>query len=66
VSRRTPQIVAVLLAVSSLLTGCGGKSSTATGSSGGGSSQSQASTAPQGQASTGAGCRWDAVPEHQH
>jgi len=54
VSRRTPPIVAVLLAVSLLLTGCGGKSSTATGSSGGGSSQSQASTAPQGQASTGA------------
>jgi len=54
VSRRTPPIVAVLLAVSLLLTGCGGKSSTATGSTGGGSSQSQASAAPQGQASTGA------------
>jgi len=55
VSRRTPPIVAVLLAVSLLLTGCGGKSSTATGTTGGGgSSQSQASTAPQGQASTGA------------
>ncbi len=53
-SRRTPPIVAVLLAVSLLLTGCGGKSSTATGSTGGGSSQSQASAAPQGQASTGA------------
>ena len=52
--RRTPPIVAVLLAVSLLLTGCGGKTSTATGSSGGGSSQSQTSTAPQGQASTGA------------
>jgi len=52
VSRRTPPIVAVLLAVSLLLTGCGGKSSTATGTSGGGSSQSQASTAPQSQAST--------------
>jgi len=51
VSRRTPPIVAVLLAVSLLLTGCGGKSSTATGTSAGGSSQSQASTAPQGQGS---------------
>ncbi len=50
-SRRTPPIVAVLLAVSLLLTGCGGKSSTATGTSAGGSSQSQASTAPQGQGS---------------
>jgi len=54
VSRRTPPIVAVLLALSLLLTACGGKSSTATGTtSGGGSSQTQASTAPQGQASTG-------------
>jgi len=52
VSRRTPPIVAVLLTVSLLLTGCGGKSSTATGRSGGGSSQSQASAAPQGQASS--------------
>jgi len=63
VSRRTPPIVAVLLAVSLLLTGCGGKSSTATGTSGsGGSSQSQASTAPQGQASTGTGAAGTQCP----
>lgn len=51
--RRTAPVLAVLLALSLVLTGCGSKSKTVSGATGGGSSQSQASTAPQAGAGTG-------------
>lgn len=54
-SRRTPPIVAVLLTLSVVLTACGGKSGTATGSAGSGSQPQVTAAAPaQSQPSAGA------------
>lgn len=53
-SRRTPPIVAVLLALSILLTACGGKTGTSTGTTSSSSSSTQPQPAASVQPSTGA------------